>query len=226
MASQAVKDGYPIKLSPKVLTRFQRNPIFHRSQEYLENHSLSLLFSLFSDIGKTILGPILCPLCIWYKGSQSKNEIIFSRYCYWRWPFVSSLCGNVSTLIKMSIRHKKNIAAHFSGIYQGNKDKGVKQDYIEEGKTSTPTLVTFFCCHHPWPWNCPLPLKGLLRKGSVYLTSSIPTNSSISQTENILTFIFKGQGLWLWWFWKIPMPIGSVCCNISIDLFSFCGGNF
>ena len=47
MAFQAVKDGYPIKLSPKVLTRFQRNPIFHRSQEYLENHSLSLLFTLF-----------------------------------------------------------------------------------------------------------------------------------------------------------------------------------
>ena len=92
----------------------------------------------------------------------------------------------------MSIRHKKNIAAHFRGIYQGNKDKGVKQDYIEEGKTSTPTVVTFFCCHHPWPWNCPLPLKGLLRKGNVYLTSSIPTTSSIPQTENILSF--KGQG--------------------------------
>ena len=144
MASQAVKDGYPIKLSPKVLTRFQRNPIFHRSQEYLENHSLSLLFSLFSYIGKTILGPLLCPLFIWYKGSQSENELIFSIYCYWRWPFVSSLCGNVSTLIKMSIRHKKNIAAHFSGIYQGNKDKGVKQDYIEEGKTSIPTSIAFF----------------------------------------------------------------------------------
>ena len=73
-----------------------------------------------------------------------KDEMILSNSCYRRWPFVSSLCGNVSTLIKMSIRHKKNIAAHFRGIYQGNKDKGVKQDYIEEGKTSTPTIVTFF----------------------------------------------------------------------------------
>ena len=52
MASQAVKDGYPIKLSPKVSTRFQRNPIFHRSQEYLENHSLSLLFPLFYSYWK------------------------------------------------------------------------------------------------------------------------------------------------------------------------------